>query len=312
MNFSYKQHSLYIHQFLSMLKIERNLSPKTIHAYSYDLHQFITWHKNNKIQSLNQLSIMEYFDYLQTVRQLAPKTILRKYASIKQFLSFLVEEGYTNERFFRFNSRRFQVPHTLPKTLNLSEIRSLIKSTEYAYHNEKNTFSKTLAYRDGIIIELLFCLGLRISEISKLQMEDYDEDTSSILIHAKRNKERLLYISSKDVTNKLFFWIHTQRDILKPKTSFIFVNRFGNQLSVHAIEDIFQKYRQLSGINPNSTPHYLRHTFATHLLNNGASLRDVQEILGHKNLSTTQIYTEVSIQRKQEILNKYNARNILF
>lgn len=312
MIFSYKQHSLFIQQFLSLLNIERNLSPKTIKAYSYDLHQFISWHNKVHKNCINQLTIIEYFDYLQTECQLASKTILRKYASIKQYLSFLVEEGYANEKFFRFNSRRFQIPHPLPKTLNLSEIRLLITSTELTYYESNSAYTKALAYRDGTIIELLFCLGLRISEISKLQLTDYNEETSSILIHAKRNQERLLYISSNDVTQKLYFWIHIQRKILHPKTSSIFVNRFGNALSVHAIEDIFQKYRLLSGINPDATPHYLRHTFATHLLNNGASLRDVQEILGHKNISTTQVYTEVSIKRKQEVLERYNARNFLF
>lgn len=312
MIFSYEEQHRQIQQFLSLMKIERNLSPLTLTSYSYDLYQFITWHEANMRSSINQLSIIEYFDYLQTKRRLSAKSILRKYASIKQFLSFLNEEHYASEKFFRFNSRKFRIPHALPKTLSLSEVKLLIHSTENQYLKADSSYHKALIFRDGTIIELLFCLGLRISEISNLTLQDYQPDEASILIHSKGNRERLLYISSSDVIDKLSLWISTHRKQLQPTSASLFVNRFGNPLSVHAIEDIFQKYRCLSGINPNATPHYLRHTFATHLLNNGASLRDVQEILGHKNISTTQIYTEISLKRKQEVLTKFNARNSLF
>lgn len=312
MIFSYEQQTLQIQQFLSLMKIERNLSSLTLKSYSYDLYQFIDWHKNTDHSLIDQLSLIEYFDYLQTDQHLASKSILRKYASIKQFLSFLNEENYACEKFFRFNSRKFRIPHSLPKTLSLSEVKRLIHSTELCYNRENSLYRKALIFRDGIIIELLFCLGLRISEISNLSLQDYQEDDSSILIHSKGNRERLLYISSPVVIHKLSLWLTIYRPLLTPSSSAIFINRFGRTLSTHAIEDIFQKYRLLSGINPNATPHYLRHTFATHLLNNGASLRDVQEILGHKNISTTQIYTEISLKRKQEVLTKFNARNYLF
>ena len=92
----------------------------------------------------------------------------------------------------------------------------------------------------------------------------------------------------------------------------MFLNRYGNRLSIYGIENLFRKYRDLSSINPSSTPHYLRHSFATQLLNNGASIRDVQELLGHASIVTTQIYTEVSIDRRRQVLEKYNARNFLF
>lgn len=273
---------------------------------------FFLWHHDQKKSSVDQYSILEYFDHLQSTRFLKPKTIQRKYASIKQFLAFLNEEGYVEEKFFRFNNRRFPLPHSLPKTLTLQEVKRLIDATENSYQNADSSFSKSIIYRDGIVIELLFCLGLRISEISKLTLSDYNYEEQSLLIHAKRNRERLLFISSTEVIKKLSIWIEEMRLNLLPHSNHLFINRFGNPLSIHAIEDIFHKYRSLSNINPKATPHYLRHTFATQLLNNGASLRDVQEILGHQNISTTQIYTEISITRKQEVLKKFNARNQLF
>lgn len=160
------------------------------------------------------------------------------------------------------------------------------------------------------IIEMLFCLGLRISEISNLLLEDFDSVSKSILIRGKRNKERLLFISAPTVQKKLLAWLSVRVN-LNPSTNHIFINRYGRQLSIYGIENIFSKYKHISHINPKATPHYLRHTFACHLLNNGANLRDVQELLGHASIATTQIYTEVSIERKKEVLIKYNERNFL-
>ncbi len=102
------------------------------------------------------------------------------------------------------------------------------------------------------------------------------------------------------------------RSTLNPKCNALFLNRFGDRLSIYGIEHIFQKYRNMSSINPKSTPHFLRHSFATQLLNNGASIRDVQALLGHKSIVTTQIYTEVSVSRKKQVLHLYNGRNSLF
>lgn len=313
MIFIYNQQTRQIKHFLSLLKIERNLSPLTLKSYSYDLFQFIDWHKHTKQLKIHQKSVLNYFDYLQEDAHLSPRSILRKYASIRQFLLYLNEEHNVHEKFFRFHGLKFQTPVTLPKVLSLNEVKKLIQATENNCTMSPTPYQYALAFRDHLIIELLFCLGLRISEVTKLHISDYCPEETSILIHAKRSKERLLYISTPSIHEQLDLWIHTIRPILvKSASDFLFLNRFGNQLSIYAIEDIYKKYQKLSNINPLSTPHYLRHTFATHLLNNGASLRDVQEILGHKNIGTTQIYTEVSLKRKQNVFEKYNARNSLF
>lgn len=127
-----------------------------------------------------------------------------------------------------------------------------------------------------------------------------------MLIHGKGNKERLLYLSSAETIKNIKKWLDIRSNHL---SNYLFLNRYGNPLTIHDIKDIFYKYRDLSKINPNSTHHYLRHTFATNLLINGADIRSVQEILGHSNISITEIYTEISINRKQEVLTKFNYRN---
>ena len=119
-----------------------------------------------------------------------------------------------------------------------------------------------------------------------------------------------MYISSKEVREKLARWLE-EREEMQPEDPALFLNRSGKRISIYGIENIFYKYRDSAGINSEATPHYLRHTFATQLLNNGAGIRDVQELLGHKSIVTTQIYTEASLYRKKYVLEKYNGRNFL-
>ena len=248
--------------------------------------------------------------FLQNIVRLKPRSIYRKHVAIRQFCDFLIREEHAKEIFFRFSTRHFQLPVNLPRTLTKQEITYLIQSTEQEYISLTSPYRQLICLRDMSIIELLFCLGLRISEISNLLLEDFDSVSQSILIRGKRNKERLLFISAPTVQRKLLAWLSVRVN-LNPSTNHIFINRYGKQLSIYGIENIFSKYKYISHINPKATPHYLRHTFACHLLNNGANLRDLQELLGHSSIATTQIYTEVSIERKREVLIKYNERNFL-
>lgn len=311
MNYSKNQMSLHVESFLTVLGIERNLSPKTLKAYQCDLNNMMHWFHCESVNEINANSILKYFEYLQKTKQLKPRTLCRKFISIKQFFQFLNLENITSESFFRFTSRKFRLPKSIPKTLSSQEIQSLILTTEQECTNMADDFRRLLCTRDKAIIELLFCLGLRISELHLLNCRDYRPYDQTVFISGKGNKERLLYISSSAVTEKLQKWIEV-RQSFNTTSNALFLNRFGNRLSIYGIENIFKKYRDLASINPASTPHYLRHSFATQLLNNGASIRDVQEILGHQSIVTTQIYTEVSINRKKHVLSQYNGRNFLF
>ena len=311
MTYNQAQFSTLNECFLSELSAQRNLSAKTICAYRYDLNQLFTWLDEKQLCDFNQSDINLYFEYLQKEKCLRSTSIQRKYISIHQFCDYLLHSCHTNETFFRFTTRRFQLPKILPRTLSNAEIQKLILATEKDYYHSSSNFHKQLCIRNMCIIELLFCLGLRISEISLLEINDIDLSTNCILIHGKRSRERMLYIPSKTVLEKLQYWLNI-RSSFYPQNTYVFVNKYGKQLSIYGIENIYTKYRNLACINPKSTPHYLRHSFATQLLNNGATIRDVQELLGHSSVATTQIYTEVTIERKKEVMLKFNQRNYLF
>ncbi len=148
-----------------------------------------------------------------------------------------------------------------------------------------------------------------IAEASAIKFDDIITQERTILIHGKGRKQRLIYISSPITWQRISILLKLQKS--QKQTIYLFTNRYNAQLSSQSIEKIYEKYAKLANINAKSTPHYLRHTFATNLLSNGADLRSVQELLGHASVSTTQIYTEVSSQRKKQVLRKYNYRNKL-
>ena len=310
MIFNLEQQQLYTSRFLNALSVERNLSTKTLLAYRCDINGLLTWFDSQNFTNINDSSISSYFLYLQKERSLQAKSIRRKYVALGQYFHFLKLEYNINEIFFRFTSRKFHIPRNLPKTLSNQEIKNLISVSAAEYQDSISDYKRRLNTRNMCIIELLFCLGLRIGEAASLNLDDYCQEDCTILIRGKGSRERLLFISSPIVCQKLNLWIQTRLE-MSPTTTALFINRYGNRLSIYSIENIFYKYRDLSNINPNATPHYLRHSFATQLLNNGAGIRDVQELLGHSSIVTTQIYTEISTARKKEVLMKYNGRNRL-
>ncbi len=295
-------------EFIEMLLIERNLGAKTLYAYRNDIENLIRWGSVRMCSEFDSRMIFKYFLYLQNEVELSPRSIRRKYVSIRQYCDFLNRVVKPHEEFFKFSSRKFQVPKALPKTLSNNEIQNLISAVSADCQEAASVFRRRLSIRDMCIIELLFCLGLRVGEVAALEIGDYNRGESSILIHGKGKKERLLFISSPAVCQKLDHWLMVRGEFYPENTS-MFVNRYGNPLSIYGIENVFYKYRDKSQINPRATPHYLRHSFATQLLNNGANIRDVQELMGHSSIVTTQIYTEISLNRKREVLLKYNGRN---
>lgn len=310
MNYNYEKQMTLLDQFIERLSVERNLTKNTLHAYKCDINSLLIWLHKQECVELDQNSILQYFTHLQDELELAPRSIKRKYVSIQQYGHFLNEHYNSNEIFFRFSSRKYQIPRNLPKTLSMNEIKALISTVTDEYHQSNSEYHKRLTIRDMCIIELLFCLGLRIGEVAGLNVDDYRQEDGTLLIRGKGNKERILFISSPIVSQKMRLWL-TIRAEMDLQTSALFVSKLNRRLSIYSIENIYYKYRKLAQINPKSTPHYLRHSFATQLLNNGASIRDVQELLGHSSIVTTQIYTEVSMNRKREVLDKYNGRNFI-
>lgn len=299
-----------VQDFKKQLRTERNLSEHTLRAYESDLHCMLRWMETYKVCLLDDKVTMAYFNYLQNEEHLSARSIRRKYVALRQFFEFLGEHYNIHEKFMRFSSRKFQIPKTLPKTLERSEIQRLLNAASKDFQNAKSEYQIWISLRDMCILELLFSLGLRVGEMTALNVEDYREEDQSVLIHGKGSKERLLFLSPSVVCQKINAWLRI-REIRYPKDNSLFPSRLGSRMSVYSIENIFTKYQKISKINQKATPHSLRHSFATQLLNNGAGIRDVQELLGHSSIVTTQIYTEVSLNRKREVLMRYNGRNSL-
>lgn len=299
-----------INNYINTLKIERNLSEKSIKAYYSDLSNFSDWLQENSTNIIDNNIINSYISWLQEIKQMKDTSIKRKYVTLKSFFKYLLNNKLIYNSPFENMRISFKTTKKLPKTLSSQDIVKLLKSPIDDFNNIKTEFRKTICIRNAAIIELLYCVGIRIGELVNINLSDINLVEQTLLIKGKGRKERLLYISSTDVICILQNWL-TLRNRLNPKCDSLFINKYGNNLSIYSIEDIYDKYRKLANITSKSTPHYLRHTFATELLNNGADIRAVQEILGHSSITTTQIYTEVSTERKKQVLLKFNARNLL-
>lgn len=292
----------YIFQYLNHLQVTKNLTTKTLNAYRSDLKQFIFFEKNAL-----EPDLYGYFGYLQKVLNLSDTSVRRKIVTLKNFYEFLEYNQIINANPFEKLKFKFRQEKKLPKTLTIKEISALLNCFNVDV-DEISDFQRKQIVRDAALIDLLISTGIRIGEAASITLDDIIVNERTILIHGKGRKQRLIYISPPITWERLNMLIKNRK---KERGEYLFVNREGKQLSIYSIENIYKKYAKKAKVNPKSTPHYLRHTFATNLLANGADLRSVQEILGHASVSTTQIYTEVSNVRKKQVLKKFNYRNKL-
>ncbi len=292
-------------EFISVMKSTKNLSPKTITAYNSDLSDFRFYVMDKPL--LNESIILDYVQHLTQERHLQGSTINRKLIVLKMFFEYLYSHKYIDENYFSIHDFKFKKERKLPRTLVVKEIVKLLNYTEQLTNNASEN-KVWLSVRNLALIDILVSTGIRIAEASEISLNDIITSERTVLIHGKGRKQRLIYISCPQTWSHIMSWIKL-RDKHALYTDKLFVNRYGDQLSIHGIEYIYRSLTKAAGINEQSTPHYLRHTFATNLLSNGADLRSVQEILGHSSVSTTEIYTEVTTRRKKQVLNKYNYRN---
>ena len=291
-----------IPRFLAFCRFSKNLGEKTLAAYRSDLELYarFAW-------SHTDCNIVDYISDLSFDHKTS--TIKRHLASIKQFFKYV----YRNDRLgnpllqFEFKLKSEKV---LPRTISVHDVKRLLLTVERRREESLSRFQAFQTVRNVALLDLLCSTGIRIGEAAAIRLEDIDLRTRIILIHGKGKKERLIYLSCPETVDNLKAWLNLRKS-LPVEHDFLFVNRSYSTISIHAIEDIFYKYRDLAKINQKATPHFLRHTFATNLLANGADLRAVQEILGHPNIAITERYTEVTTTRKIKVLKKYNYRNKL-
>ena len=292
----------YLSKFIDYLKATKNLSPKTLAAYECDLKQFIAFE-----QSLLTPDICTYISHLNKDLNLKDTSIRRKIITLKNFYDYLINYEIIVTSPFDKLKFKFKQERKLPKTLPVSDIHKILKCFDIETDSFSN-FALKEYIRDAALIDLLISTGIRIGEAVAITLDDIIASERTLLIHGKGRKQRLIYISSPITWNRIKALI---KERSQSSNNYLFVNRYDQPITIYGVEDIYKKYVKKAQINIKSTPHYLRHTFATNLLANGADLRSVQEILGHASVATTQIYTEVTTNRKKQVLKKYNYRNKL-
>lgn len=290
----------YLSKFINYLQATKNLSIKTLKAYSSDLNQFFKYEQN-----IIHPDICGFISYLNSEIKLRDTSIRRKIITLKSFYNYLIDSEIIDICPFKKLKIRFKHERKLPKTLSVTEISKILRCFEIEI-TTLSPFAQKEYRRNAALIDLLISTGIRIGEAASITLNDIITSERTILIHGKGRKQRLIYISSNVTWDRLKTLIRERKNSACP---YLFVNRYGRPLSIHGIENIYKKYVKKAQINTKSTPHYLRHTFATNLLANGADLRSVQEILGHASVATTQIYTEVTAARKKQVLKKFNYRN---
>lgn len=289
--------------FIKFLKTTKNLSQNSLNAYQNDLNHFFRFETNE-----SEPDICSYISHLQFDLNLKDTSIRRKIITLKNYYDFLVKSKIILKTPFENLDFRFKQERRLPKTLSITEVSKILNCFNNIDMDSLSSFARHAYIRDCALMDLLISTGIRIGEAAALTLDDIIPSERTLLIHGKGRKQRMIYISSSITWSRLMTLV---KEIRKQKGRYLFINRYGNPISIHGIEDIYAKYVKKANLQTKSTPHYLRHTFATNLLANGADLRSVQEILGHASVATTQIYTEVSATRKKQVLRKYNYRNKL-
>lgn len=283
-----------IEKYLNHLKYNRNYSSDTVKSYNDDLKKLYEYIGSEDL-SYKSFSKQDAKNYVSSLylKGLSKKSIVRHVSSCRSFYRYLLNEGVVSLNPFNAikNIRREK---KLPEVLFIDEIDDIIKSMEV-----KDEYS----IRNYAIFMLLYASGIRVSEISKIKLGDIDFDNNKFVVHGKGNKMRIAFFDdgTKRVINR---YIDEFRSKYKGDDEYLFINKRGTQLTTATyrkiVKDVGVEYASTKGIHP----HMLRHSFATHLLDNGADIRNVQELLGHESISATQIYTHVSTSKlKQEYLN---------
>ena len=288
-------------KYIDFLIIEKGLSNNSVESYSTDLVQFITFLEKNKINNLNEVDSAVILAWLIDLNRkgLAAKSRARHLITVRGLYKFLI-----NEKDVSINPiKNVDIPKTgltLPKIMTVREVADLLDAPD---------IRKPRDLRNCAMMELMYGAGLRVSELILIRLQDINLDTNFIRVMGKGSKERIIPIGSKarTVTQK---WIDKGRSSLLKNisSSYLFTARAGKPMTRQFFWKIIKKYALVANISKNITPHTLRHSFATHLLEGGADLRSVQTMLGHSDISTTQIYTHISRDYLMKMHEKFHPR----
>lgn len=305
-------------KFLGYLRYERHASPHTLRNYESDLAQFLEYlspsgSQQPALAEIDHLLIREYLGHLHD-QKLEKTSIARKLATLRSFFRFAVREAMVTQNPAKLVSTP-AVPRRLPAVLSAEEINRFLDwmaTLEPVANGKSKQTARRLLVRDRAIFELLYGSGLRVSELTGLNLADVDRGEKSLRVLGKGNKERLVPYGTKAQKALSAHWPERQAILDEAPGAVdreaVFVNQRGRRLTQRSVGRLVKQYARRAEVSWNLHPHSLRHAFATHLLADGADLRAIQELLGHRSLSTTQRYTHVSIRQLMEVYDKTHPR----
>jgi len=286
----------YIEKFKTYLTLEKNSSPHTVLNYISDLEEFLARIADKKIEAVDYLTVRKYMAEL-TTKKLAKRSIARKLSSLRTFFRFLQRDGYVKSNPVLSVSTP-KLDRKLPVFLDEEKTAKLVTAPE----------TKDIeGLRDRAILETLYSCGLRVSELVGMNVGSVDFISGLVKVLGKGRVERLTPVGDKAISAIREYLEKRDSSGLSHQEA-LFLNRSGHRLTDRSVRRVIDKYIKATAIKEKISPHSLRHSFATHLLNHGADLRVVQELLGHKNLSTTQIYTHVSAERLKKVYDGAHPR----
>ncbi|SHH30907.1 tyrosine recombinase XerD subunit [Thermosyntropha lipolytica DSM 11003] len=288
--------------FMAYLTYERGLSPNSVAAYNRDLEKFYAFLQekgmNNKIEDIGRDDILEFLAW-QLNHGMAHTSVARSLSCLKSFYKFLQMEGYI-EKNPVLNLETPKVKRKLPAVLSVEEIEKIMQ--------QPNVLTP-LGIRDRAMLELMYGTGVRVSELLSLKLDDINLTAGFLRCLGKGSKERIVPVNKTALDWVQRYLARARNFLIKNHLEkSLFVNANGRRMSRQGFFKILARYAEQAGIKKEVTPHTLRHSFATHLLENGADLRVVQELLGHADISTTQIYTHLTTSRLREIYNRCHPR----
>ncbi len=295
-----KNLNIYILKFKDYLKFEKLMLPNTIESYSRDIGKFNTFLEKKHILNYCNLSKEQVLSFMQELYENhSESSIARILSTLRNFYKFLLIEGICKKNLWTGVSNPLK-PRKIPEVLRIDEVEEFLDSIQY---NTK------LGLRDRAMFELLYSCGLRVSEIINLKMKNIDFEEELLIFKGKGGKERIVPVG-KEALKFLKAYLRETRNLLnfKVRTDYIFTNRSGKKLTRQGFWKILKKYARKINIKKNLYPHIFRHSFATHMIQRGADLRIVQELLGHSSISTTEIYTNLDKEYIKGVYFKYHPR----
>lgn len=284
----------YINEFKEYLSLERNYSSNTVIAYSSDVVEFNNYIKKN----LLEINTKDIENYIKSINNLKGVSVSHKLSSLKSFYNFYLKRGLIKSNPTLMISRP-KLEKKLPTYLSLEEVSSLLDI------EVKNAFDA----RNKAVLELLYSSGLRISELTSMELANLDIDECLVRIMGKGSKERIVPLGDYALIALNNYLKEYRPSLNKKNTTYLFLNNRGDKISRQFIFKVIKLECQKKGIRKNVSPHTLRHTFATHLLKNGADLRIIQELLGHENIGTTQIYTHLTNDKLKSDYDSFFPRS---